>query len=78
MTIIEKFEQNAGSVRYAFVLLTPDDIGCEAGQKNFRPRAIHIGLKAMSLGPESTSMVFFTLFLTLSITDTVSESAFVT
>jgi len=39
-TIIEKFEQNANLARYAFVLLTPDDVGgerIEGGE--LRPRA---------------------------------------
>ena len=38
-TIIEKFEQYASSVRYAFILLTSDDLGCTKGERNLRPRA---------------------------------------
>jgi predicted nucleotide-binding protein len=44
-TIIEQFEQNASSVRYAFVLLTPDDVGSVKGaanladNSNLKPRA---------------------------------------
>ena len=38
-TVMEKFDQNASSVRYAFVLLTPDDFGRLKRERNLRPRA---------------------------------------
>ena len=37
-TIIEKFEENANLAGFAFVLLTPDDIGGE-NKESLRPRA---------------------------------------
>jgi predicted nucleotide-binding protein len=37
-TIIEKFERNAGLAKYAFILLTPDDIGGKNAQ-NLNSRA---------------------------------------
>lgn len=38
-TIIQKFKQNAISVGYAFVLLTPDDVGRPKHERNLKPRA---------------------------------------
>lgn len=39
-TIIEKFEEHAGEVGFAIVLLTPDDVGAKAGdEENLKPRA---------------------------------------
>jgi predicted nucleotide-binding protein len=37
-SIIEKFEENANLARFAFVLLTPDDVGGE-NKESLRPRA---------------------------------------
>ena len=40
LTIIEKFEKHAQSVRFAVVLLTPDDVGALQGDENdLKPRA---------------------------------------
>jgi predicted nucleotide-binding protein len=39
-TVVEKFEQYASDVGYAFVLLTPDDVGSQKGEgEELRPRA---------------------------------------
>ena len=39
-TIIEKFEEHAGEVGFAIVLLTPDDVGAKADDaENLKPRA---------------------------------------
>lgn len=39
-TIIEKFEQEAASISFAIILLTPDDFGAKVGQQNeLNPRA---------------------------------------
>jgi hypothetical protein len=38
--LIEKLEDHARDVGYAFILLTPDDLGCQKGRtRNLRPRA---------------------------------------
>lgn len=40
MTVIEKLEANSSDVGYAFILLTPDDLGCKKGyEKSLKPRA---------------------------------------
>lgn len=39
-TVIEKFEEHAGEVNFAFVLFTPDDVGGKKDEnKNLKPRA---------------------------------------
>lgn len=57
-TIIEKFEKHAGTVRFAVVLLTPDDIGYPVGdQAAARPRVrqnviLEFGFFVSELGRE--------------------------
>ena len=57
-TIIEKFEEHAGEVGFAIVLLTPDDVGAKAGDaENVKPRArqnviLELGFFIAKLGRE--------------------------
>lgn len=62
-TIIEKFEQHASSATYAFVLLTPDDVGSEKHHPNPKPRArqnviLELGFFMAMLGRDRVCAVY--------------------
>jgi predicted nucleotide-binding protein len=56
-TIITKFREEAADIRFAIVLMTPDDHGAQASEPNLRPRArqnvvFELGFFIGALGPE--------------------------
>jgi hypothetical protein len=62
-TIIEKFEEHAGKVGYAVVLLTADDEGRKRGEEHLRPRArqnviLELGFFVGVLGRPRVALVY--------------------
>lgn len=63
-TIIEKFEEHAGEVGYAIVLLTPDDVGAKVGDEaHMKPRArqnviFELGFFVGKLGRERVCQLY--------------------
>ena len=63
-TIIEKFEEHAGEVGFAIVLLTPDDVGAPKDKEdNLKPRArqnviLELGYFLRALGREHVCVLY--------------------